>query len=55
MRVGRQYLGADSNTSDVGSVAIDNQSIDEFIELIKSSREIDSAFRQGKARDNYSH
>ena len=55
MRVGRQHLGAESNTSDVGSVAIDNQSIDELIELIKSSREIDSAFRQGKRHDNHSH
>ena len=56
MRVGRQDSGAELNTSDVGSVAIDNQSIlDELIELIKSSREIDSAFGQGKRHDNHSH
>ena len=55
MRVGRQDSGAESNASDVGSVVIDNQSIDELIELIKSSREIDSAFGQGKRHDNHSH
>jgi hypothetical protein len=52
MRVGRQDLGEESNISDVGSVAIDNQSIDKLIEHIKSSREID---RQGKRHDNHSH
>lgn len=50
-----QGLGAESNISDVGSVSSDNKSIDKLIELIKSSREIDSAFSQGEARDNHSH
>ena len=31
-----QGLGAESNISDVGSVSIDNKSIDKLIELIKS-------------------